>query len=634
MFKQRDIHRNFWGWIPDKGTPALLFDIETNGLLDATTKVHCICAKDWLTKEKFSFGPQEIEHGLKLLASYPLLIAHNGLCFDVPALEKLYRQDGLFTGSDHHVFDTLTASRLIWSDLSNEDFDRIRKEERRAAKGKSVSVPFPRKLIGRHSLSAWGYRLGNFKGDYAQTVENAWDHWSPEMQAYCEQDVEVLESLYSLILDQEYSPEALALEHDFQRVIFTQERTGVFFDEPKAVELYSNLAAKRDSIIRDLQEEFPPKVEEEIFIPKVNNRTRGYVKGVPFIKRHTIPFNPSSREQIAERLQGLGWQPALYTETGQPVVDEDVLKSLPYPCCKKLTEYLELTKIIGMLAEGNQAWLKLVTKESRIHGRVVTCGAVTGRCTHNSPNLAQIPARGTYGHECRTLFKAPDGMTMIGCDASGLELRMLASYMGRYDGGKYAKVILEGDIHTENQKAAGLPTRNDAKTFIYALLYGAGDVKLGSIVAPTASEATQSQKGKALRSKFYRNIPALQRLTETVQAAAKARGFLYGVDGRKLRIRSQHSALNTLLQSAGAVMMKYATVLFHELAAEQGFVSGKDYVQVLHVHDEFQLNCLPEHSETLGNLAVRSIELAGLHFGFPCPTTGEFKVGSNWADTH
>jgi DNA polymerase I-like protein with 3'-5' exonuclease and polymerase domains len=225
-------------------------------------------------------------------------------------------------------------------------------------------------------------------------------------------------------------------------------------------------------------------------------------------------------------------------------------------------------------------------------------------------------------------------MVMVGCDASGLELRMLASYMARYDGGKYAKVILEGDIHTENQKAAGLPTRNDAKTFIYALLYGAGDVKLGSIVAPLANETTQAKKGKALRAKFYRNIPALQRLTETVQSAAKQRGFLFGVDGRKLHIRSQHSALNTLLQSAGAVMMKYATVLFHELMREQGYVFGQDYTQVIHCHDEWQSYCKPSISETLGNLAVRSIELAGQHFGFPCPTTGEFKVGYNWSQTH
>jgi DNA polymerase I-like protein with 3'-5' exonuclease and polymerase domains len=175
-------------------------------------------------------------------------------------------------------------------------------------------------------------------------------------------------------------------------------------------------------------------------------------------------------------------------------------------------------------------------------------------------------------------------MAMVGCDASGLELRMLASYMARYDGGAYGKIILEGDIHTVNQKAAGLPTRDAAKVFVYATLYGAGSAKIGSIIAPTASEAARTKKGEAIKNKFYKNTPALKRLIEDVQSAAKTRGFLYGVDGRKLHIRSQHSALNTLLQSAGAVMMKYATVLFHELMEEQGFILGKDYVQVLHVH--------------------------------------------------
>jgi hypothetical protein len=227
MFKDRIPYRNFWGWIPTKETPALLFDIETDGLLDSCTKVHCICAMDWLTKETFSFGPQEIERGVNLLASYPLLVAHNGLCFDVPALAQLL---GLKAPK---TFDTLTASRLIWSDLKNDDFDRLRKDERRATKGKAVLHPFPKNLVGSHSLSAWGYRLGEHKGDYGHVTENAWDKWSPEMQSYCEQDVQVLAKLYEHILNQNYSPEALALEHDFQRVIFQQERTGVFFDEPK-----------------------------------------------------------------------------------------------------------------------------------------------------------------------------------------------------------------------------------------------------------------------------------------------------------------------------------------------------------------------------------------------------------------
>lgn len=631
MFPNRELYENHWGWIPTAETPALLFDIETNGLLEDTTKVHCICAMDYKTGEQWRFNVNEnnFDAFFHLALDYPVLIAHNGLCFDIPALRKLY--PNYMEDLDEkgvRCFDTLVATRLIWTDVANDDFARIR--------SKKLPVEFPKKLIGRHSLKAWGYRLGEYKDDYAEVTENAWDHWSQEMEDYCMQDVVVLGKLYDHILKQNYSPEALSLEHEFQEVIFRQEQAGVLFDVKKATELYAQLASRRDILKTELQEIFPPKNEVEIFVPKRDNKVRGYKAGVPIERVHTIPFNPASREQIGERLTGLGWIPSEFTETGQPMVDETVLESLfnKYPVTKKLAEFLSLSKIIGMLAEGNNAWLKLYDKGHKIHGRVVTNGAVTGRCTHNSPNLAQIPARGEYGRISRSLFVAPDGMQMVGCDASGLELRMLASYMARYDRGNYAHEILTGDIHTRNQIAAGLPTRNDAKTFIYAKLYGAGDEKLGSIVAPDASPSVQKRKGKELQRKFDKAIPALKRLTEDVQAAASKRKYLFGIDGRRLNIRSQHSALNTLLQSAGAVMMKYATVILHKLAKEEGYILGADYVEVLHVHDEFQLNCKPEASKVLGCLAVQAIELAGKHFGFPCPTTGEYKIGKNWAETH
>lgn len=574
--KNRDLYAEYWKWVPDKETRVLLFDIETNGLVDDTTTIHCICAKDWLTGETFSYGPDRIKEGVAKLCGYEVLVAHNGLSFDMQCLAKLYPGVPL-----PRCFDTLTASRLIWTDMADADFTRIRRQEKKAVKG---GAKFPLKLVGSHSLRAWGYRLGEYKGDYGIVTEDAWDKWSPEMQEYCEQDVEVLAKLYGHILDQNYSPEALALEHEFQQVILHQEKTGVYFDKERAIALYAELSAKRDELVRGLQEVFPPKIVEEVFIPKRDNRTRGYKKGVPFTKYITIPFNPSSRQHIAERLMSLGWKPSEFTETGQPVVDDEVLQTLPYPEAKKLAEYLELSKIIGMLAEGNNGWLKLVDDHSRIHGRVITNGAVTGRCTHNKPNLAQIPARGSYGHVCRELFAAPAGAVMVGCDASGLELRMLASYMHRYDGGKYAKVILEGDIHTYNQKAAGLPTRDAAKTFVYATLYGAGSAKIGSIIAPTASSSTQAKKGEQIKAKFYKNTPALKQLIEDVQSVAKKRGYLIGVDGRRLNIRSSHAALNTLLQSAGAVLMKFATVVFHWEAQMAGLKLGEDYVQVLHVH--------------------------------------------------
>lgn len=602
----------------DPALPVLLFDIETNGLLDDCSVIHCICALSLPDGKRYSFGPGRISEGLALLNRAPLLAAHNGLCFDVPAIAELHPDAAL-----PPLFDTLTASRLIWTNLKELDFKRLRKK----------SCRFPAKLCGSHSLEAWGQRLGVLKGDYGKQ-ENAWETWTPDMQRYCEQDVEALHALWKHILAQNYSLQALALEHEFQKVIFQQEQAGAPFDERGAVDLYGRLSAGREELNAVLQTAFPPIRHEETFIPKGNNKSRGYVKGVPVIREHIETFNPNSREQIARRLQEqFGWQPGAFTDTGQPQVDEDVLKGLPYQPCKPLVEYLELAKIIGMLAEGTNGWLKLVRK-GRIHGRVITNGAVTGRCTHSRPNLAQIPAHGAYGKDCRSLFAAPHGMVMVGADASGLELRMLAHYMARYDQGAYGRIILEGDIHTENQKAAGLSTRDSAKTFIYAFMYGAGDAKLGSIVKPLATPAAQARIGTALRAKFLRAIPALKRLTDAVQAALAQRPYLIGLDGRLLHVRSRHSALNTLLQSAGAVLMKAATVMFHRIIQEEHPEWLGKYQQILHVHDEAQCLSDPEIAEELGRTFVRAIEETGKLLGLRCPVTGEYKVGRTWAETH
>ena len=605
-------------WGPD--TPALLFDIETDGLLDSLSRVHCVCARDWLTGETFSFGPSELDRGLELLSSAPLLVAHNGLCFDAPALAKLF--PGLVLPP---VFDTLLASRLIWTNLRDEDFARLRRK-----KGKKF--PLPSRLAGSHSLEAWGLRLGVAKGDDGRTTPDAWAEWSPEMQKYCEQDVEVLRALYEHIIGQGYSRDALALEHEFQRGIFRQEQNGVLLDRRAANALYAELAADRQTTAEELQKAFPPRITRETFVPKASNRTYGYVKGVPVTREHVEVFNPASREQIAARLmEKYDWVPGEHTDTGQPKIDESVLSSLPWPEAGQLLHYLELEKIIGMLANGKAGWLRLVNEaDDRIHGRVTTCGTVTGRCSHHSPNLAQIPARGRYGKACRALFIAPPGMVMVGADASGLELRMLAHYMGRYDGGAYAHEVVNGDIHTANQKAAGLESRDTAKTFIYAFLYGAGDEKLGSIVAPTASRSAQRKRGAALRARFLRNFPALRRLTDDIATTLKKRPYLVGLDGRLLHIRSAHSALNTLLQSAGAVLVKQATNIFHQ----QARWTNASVQQVLHVHDEAQFYTLPELADSVGRLFVQSIEQAGELFELRCPVTGEYKVGNNWSETH
>jgi DNA polymerase I-like protein with 3'-5' exonuclease and polymerase domains len=606
---------------PGPETPAFLFDIETDGLLETVTRIHCMAVKNFLTGEVYAYGPDNIHRGLDCLCSVPLLVAHNGLKFDIRVIEKLYPNVVL-----PPCFDTLVASRLIWTNLADLDFMNIRRKTANGISGK---------LVGSHSLGAWGQRLGLLKGDYGKRYA-AWERFTPEMLDYCKLDVEVLELLYRKILEQDYSPQALALEHDFQEIIIKQEDTGVLFDREKAAELYAELSAKREELGKKLREVFPVRVVEETFIPKVNNKTRGYVKVVPYIKKHYEEFNPSSRDMIAERLtEKYGWKPSEFTETGKPKLTEDCLKSMPYPEAALLAQHLELTKIIGMLSEGENSWFKFIDNNNRIHGQVITNGAVTGRCTHMKPNMAQIPKQGDYGRKCRELFIAPEGMVQVGADASGLELRMLAHYMAPYDGGKYGEIIINGDIHTENQKAAGLETRDDAKHFIYAFLYGAGDMKLGSLVIPLASPAAQSKKGKVLKDRFFRTIPAMKRLVDAIKRRLDTQKskfkVLYGLDRRSLHVRSEHSALNTLLQSAGAVLVKTATVIFHQEAKKLGLTG---FEQVLHVHDEVQFYCKPEDAEAIGKLFVRSIELAGLHYGIRCPVTGEFKIGKNWSETH
>ncbi len=602
---------------------ALIFDCETDGLLDKISKVHCIVVKDTESGRIQTFTPGRIEEALCLLEAEPLIAGHNVLKYDVPALKKVYP----WFKPKGQIRDTLTMTRLIWSDLKERDFEKVK-----------TTPDFPKNLIGSHSLKAWGYRLGCLKGEFGEQTD--WSTYSPEMLAYCLQDVEVTHKLWDRIQAEKYSERAIQLEHDFQEVLWLQEQHGFGFDKKAAVELYSRLGQRRAELEKELAGmapgwDIPMKVPAYWVANGVQYATKGdatkaKAKGAtpgPVKTKH-IAFNPSSRDHIARLLiERHGWKPRDFTGEGKPTVDESVLEALPFPEAKLLNEYFLVEKRIGMLAEGNNAWLRL-ERNGRIHGSVNTNGAVTGRCTHSQPNMAQVPGVGApYGKECRSLFIPRPGYVLVGCDASGLELRCLAHYMAKYDGGAYAKELLTGDIHTANQRAAGLETRNQAKTFIYAYLYGAGDEKIGSIVGKG------SAAGKALKASFLAKTPALKRLREDVSAASK-RGYLIGLDGRRIPVRSEHSALNTLLQSAGALIMKGATVaLFNDLTAT-GWEFGKDWALVAHVHDEYQLEVRPELSEDCGKRACAAMARSGEDFGFRCPIAGEYRVGASWAGTH
>ena len=596
--------------------------METNGLLDETTKIHSLVIydteKDCLyscTDHPYTYGEPEayahtIKEGLKMLEEAEEISGHNIVKFDIPAIQKLY----LDFKPKGKLFDTLLMSKLVYPDIGEKD-------DRKIAKGL-----FPSKLRGKYSLKAWGYRLGELKGDYNEQ-EDCWSQWSIDMQRYCEQDVMVTKKLFDLLKSKDISEEAVKLEHRFAQIIFLQEQRGVCFDKEKAIDLTAQLVKEKLKLEDKLKKAFPNEIIEEEFIPKVNNKTRGYVKGQPFIKRTEIEFKPSSRQMIADRLiKKYGWKPKELSPTGLPKVDEEILKELDYEEAPLLVDYFLVTKTLGQIAEGKNAWLKLVEKDGLIHGRVDTIGAVTGRCTHNSPNLAQVPsAHGFMGKECRSLFKAREGYRLVGCDASGLELRMLAHYM---NDGDYTNEILHGDIHTANQRAAGLPTRDNAKTFIYGFLYGAGDAKIGSITGKGSAE------GKRIKAKFLESLPKLANLTKGVKQRISKRGYLKGVDGRILKVREQYKGLNVLLQSAGAIVMKKALCILADDIEAKGWKINEDVAFVLNVHDEYQAEVKPELVEEYKVMAVEAIKKAGEYFKMRCPLDGEAKEGLNWYDTH
>lgn len=580
-----------------------VFDLETDGLLiNEVSTVHCLVLKDVNSGEILSFT-EDWKEGAKLLEYADVIIGHNIIKYDIPVLEKLlgtFKPKGL-------IRDTLVCTRLIWADVKQNDFTRD---------------GFPRKLIGSHSLEAWGHRLGNHKGDY----DGGWEVFNEEMLTYCVQDVELTCDLWNRVVKKEYSEQAIELEHAVAALIWEQEKNGFAFDVESASKLYGQLLGRKLELSEELKSVFPNWEVRTPFTPKVNNKKRGYVKGVPTYKVKEIEFNPGSRDHVANRLKELrGWEPKDFTNDGKPKVDEKILAKLPYPEAKVLVEYYTLIKRLGQLGDGSQAWLK-VERGGRIYGSVNTNGAVTGRATHAYPNVAQVPSVGApYGRECRELFTASQGRSLVGVDVSGLELRCLAHYMAKYDGGAYGETVVNGDIHTANQKAAGLETRPQAKTFIYGFLYGAGAAKMGEIVKAGAKEGAQ------LKKRFLNKLPALSTLIDRVQEASQ-RGYLVGLDGRHLRVRSSHAALNTLLQSAGSLICKQWMVEFHNALLEKGWT--EDCKQVAWVHDEIQLDVKVGMEDDIGKLAVECVKRAGEYFKFRCELDGEYNKGSNWADTH
>lgn len=714
----------------------LTSDIETDGLLEDVSKFHCGVSQDYFTGETFEYGPDQLGEYIKQLeaeAAKPngLIVFHNGIKYDIPALDKLKR---LYFGKRlniprKRVMDTLVLSRLIYANIRDIDAGLLR------------TGKLPGSRFGSHALEAWGYRLGEMKGEYkndfvAMCAREGtpyvkgmeWAKWSPEMQAYCVQDVVVTSKLVTKIMSDPYyfpgglapngehwmkSIKAVHLEHEVAWTLAQMERNGFPFDQDAAERLYADLAGQRSDLLVKLIKTFgswyEPKGGTEQFrhpvtrkpiefwsdgrvMPRVKYPKVGGVytkdgkrkdkretfEAAPYTPVEFITFNPASGKHLIRVLKIAGWEPTEFTEKGAPKVDDETLEGVhvddpeAQSCIALVRDYLMIQKRIGMLAEGDNAWMRLVGSDGFMHGSINPNGAVTGRATHSYPNMGQVPSSSSpYGPECRSLFGAIlarhlpgwENCVQVGVDASGLELRCLGHFGARFDNGAYADTVLNGDVHWANGLAAGLipagtvrdkhndaheAWRGNAKTFIYAFLYGAGDAKIGSIVGGGA------KRGKELKKAFLDGTPVIADLRAALEDSLIAdqkwnqalrkfdikwkRRWIKGLDGRKIHVRSPHSALNTLLQSAGALVCKAWVVEVERILMEEhGLTHGwdGDFCFMAWVHDELQIAArTPAIAELILGVSKQAIQHVAEVFEFRCPLDTDGKTGPTWRECH
>lgn len=666
-----------------------VYDIESDGLLpgvsrdgdvltdDRTiTKIHCINAYDRREGRAYRFTDHEfyqdldgnttsvrcprngtVREGIEWLIEGGSVGGHNIIGYDNAAIEYLYPEyEGQMQALDQ--FDSQILGKLAVPDLKAQDFSQLRK-------GK-LQDGFK---VGSQKLMHWAQRVGkHLKTDFdPEDYGHTWKTmpFTQEFDDYCMDDVIAnVDVIYWQEERLRGCPLAVELETAVARLIKWQERVGVRFNVKAAEALAAILYTRLHELENEARQQFEPfylpngqlKKAKTSTVRKVPNRDWKEWKseGGQYqpIKLHV--FNPGSRRHIENRLRfKYGWEPTEFTDGGLAQIDETVLGTLPFAEAKIFAEYFTVSKRLQQLAEGKQAWMKAVKPDGRIYGRVDQLGTGTGRMSHFGPNLAQVPKCGNpYGFECRSLFIADAGRTIVGCDADALELRILAHFLAAFDDGEYVATVLDGnsadgtDMHSRNRIAVGLDQRETAKTWFYAFIYGAGDFKLGTIVISEWDEekltnfytkfppgrkrkAATARLGRRSRERLESSIPAFAKLVRKVKQAAK-RGYILGLDRRKIPIRAVHSALNFLCQGAGALAMKKALVYMFEQYDEEKL----DVLPLLNVHDEVQLSCLPEEADRVGEIAAESIRRAGEFFNLRCPLSGNFDVGASWAETH
>lgn len=646
---------------------VLIADVEANDFVRGARKIWCIAigpadSEEVTLYSDHSPGAPSLAAAVARLKAAKRVVFHNGVGYDMHVVNRVF--PGTITLEQ--MFDTLIMSKMCW----------------------------PNTLA---SLKIWGERLGEYKDDY----DLGFDDFHPEMLPYCEQDVRVLRKVYHKLVEknEQWGP-ALDVEQRFGFVMALQHIHGFKLNLEKAQALEATLSDERFQIERELKKVFPPilipkKGNEPkastpkwcfktrtwtgvtTFTPKRDDKKLGRVKGAPFTKIKLQEFNPGSGAQVAMRLSSArGWRPQKFTDTGAPCVDNDVLDDLRYDEAKPLQRHARVVKQLGQLSEGKNAWLKL-EEQSYVHGTVNQLGTRTHRCSHNAPNMGQVDKKDLRMREVWEADSLDDLIRLVaedivaeqtgvekddlllGCDAESLELRMLAHYLAKYDSGAYGKAVVEGhkddetDPHSLMRKAIGLYLRDSAKTFIYAMIYGGGDAKLGLIIQDDAREAilkgipgavmpkgSKSALGKAARAKAEAGIVGLDKLVAGVKKAHRRKKKFRAFDGRTIESVSEHSALNTVLQSAGALVMKYALVIFHfEIAVEKGWVDPHSlrplaFNYCANVHDEFQMSVRPHLAEEVGEAAAEAIRLAGVRLGVRCPLAGSYDIGTNWKETH
>ena len=668
-----------------------LFDVESDGLLKELTRIHCLVIRDAETRETFRFRHNDQENtiaeGVEMLANADKIVGHNIVRFDILAIQKVFTS---FMPKGE-VLDTLVLCRMIAPDIKHSDFRLV---ERRVLPGQLIgshSLDAWGYRVGLHK--------GSYAKDMLAAGKDPWATWNQEMEDYCVNDVDVTEVLWALCQNDMPAAQAVALEHDIHDLAGVMEDNGFPFDKEAAETLVSSLEADYFRLTDEVTAHFgiwfaPEKVRQVRYAyddPKGVNKARTYktprpefgedlsrafwgevtvpkitrvgtdklpplTEGVPFCRIVKKEFNPQSRAHIVDRfVQVYNWEPTDFTDEGNVSVDDDILETLDgvIPMAKQLAEIQYLKKRIGQIKTGKNSWFNSVKDDGKIHGALNTCGAVSSRATHSWPNMGQVPGvivkkgvgvlkgrEGKHGWECRKLFYVPASISgvpwcQVGIDLSGIELRCLAEECAPFDDGELIDVVLNGDIHDYNMSKTGITQREVIKRVIYGLMYGAGDRKLGIIVEPLASEQRQIQLGRELRAVLMKGLPALKKAIAKVQAESE-KGWILGLDGRKLKSRSKHSALNLRLQGNAAIIAKKWVLLTDDYLQAHGLRHGwnGDYALMAFVHDEEQFAVKQEHAELVSRLAVEAAQDAGLWFDYRCPIDAKAKIGHNWGDTH